>query len=53
MNLFTQQKQTQRRALWLPRRRREEWNGWGVWAKQIQTIAFKMDKQWVPHCIAQ
>ena len=48
MNLSTKQRQTrkQRTDFWLPRGRGREWNELGVWAEQMQTITFRMDKQW-------
>ena len=33
------------RDLWLPRGRGREWDGLGVWAQQMQTIAFGVDMQ--------
>ena len=49
MNLSTKQKQTQtqRTDLWLGGGR--EWDGLEGWEWQMQTIIFRMDKQWDPN----
>ena len=39
MNLFTKQKQTQRRKLWLPV------GNWGIWDGFVHTGIFKMGNQ--------
>ena len=39
---------TQRTDLWLPKVVRERVSGLGVWGQQMQTITFRMDKQWGP-----
>ena len=36
--------QTWRTDLWLPRGRRREWNGLGVWGSEMQTMTLTMDQ---------
>ena len=36
---------TSQKGLQLPRGWRKEWDGLGVWGQQVQTTAFRMDKQ--------
>ena len=46
MNLFTKQKQTQRRNLWLPEERMEMGRDrLGVWDGHVLTTVFKIDNQ--------
>ena len=43
--LHRKETQTWRTDLWLPRERRRERGGRGVWGSQMQTIAFGVDTQ--------
>ena len=49
MNLFTKQKQTRRRNLWLPEERMEMGRDrLGVWDGHVLTTVFKIDNQQRP-----
>ena len=39
---------TWRVDLWLPGGKGREWDGWGAWGYQMQTLAFGMNREWDP-----